>query len=47
MIRWYAMSNPQHIVLPGSAACALGTTRRFDSVEQNSKPAPGEAPPSA
>lgn len=43
MIRWYATETPQHM-LPGSAACAFGTTRRFDSVEQNSKPAPGEAP---
>jgi hypothetical protein len=41
--RWYATENPQHM-LPGSAACALGTTRRFDSVEQISKPVPGEAP---
>ena len=35
MIRWYADTNPQHM-LPGSAACILGTSERFAS-----KPAPG------
>jgi hypothetical protein len=44
--RWYATRNPQHM-LPGSAdVLAFGTARRVDS-EQISKPAPGEAPPSA
>lgn len=42
MNRWYAETNPQHM-LPGSAARAFGTTRRV-SDEQTSKPAHREAP---
>lgn len=45
MNRWYADTNPQHL-LSGAAARAFATTRRVDS-EQPSKPAQGEAPPSA
>jgi len=30
MRRWHAETNPQH-TLPGSAACALGASERFDS----------------
>lgn len=42
MNRWYADTNPQHM-LPGSAACALGTTS-FVRDEQISKPDSREAP---
>ena len=38
MNRWHAENNPQH-TLPGSVACAFGTTRRV-SEDQTSKPAP-------
>lgn len=44
MYRWHAPRTPQHM-LPGSAACALGTTS-FVSIrdERTSKPAHREAP---
>ncbi len=41
MFRWHAMSNPQRM-LPGSAACALGTISVRD--EQTRKPDSWEAP---
>lgn len=44
MNRWHAANDPQH-TLPGSAACAFGTRRVYS--ENISKPATGEAPPSA
>lgn len=44
MNRWHA-NSPQH-TLPAMAAYAFGSTRRVID-EQISKPAPGEAPPSA
>lgn len=31
MHRWYAGTNPQQHMLPGSAARVLGTIERFDS----------------
>lgn len=43
MYRWHAKSNPQHM-LPGSAACALGTISFVRRDEQTTKPAPREAP---
>lgn len=42
--RWHA-NSPQH-TLPAMAAYAFGSTRRV-TIEQPSKPAPGEAPTSA
>lgn len=45
MIRWYATTKPQHM-LPAVATCAFGTSLR-GSDEQNSNPAPREAPTSA
>lgn len=42
MNRWYAETNPQHM-LPGSAARAIGTTFRVS--QRDSKPArPGRRP---
>lgn len=43
MNRWYATSNPQHM-LPGSATCALGTIFSVRRDEQTSKPDSREAP---
>jgi hypothetical protein len=43
MFRWHATSNPQHM-LPGSAACALGTISYVRRDEQTSKPDSREAP---
>lgn len=43
MNRWYAPRNPQHM-LPGSAACALGTISFDRRDEQTSKPVSREAP---
>lgn len=46
MNRWQTTTKPQHIMLPAVAAYAFGTSLR-GSDEQNSNPAPREAPTSA
>jgi hypothetical protein len=46
MNRWYATTEPQHM-LPATVACSpLGNARRI-SEQFDSKPATREAPPSA
>jgi hypothetical protein len=40
MRRWHAETNPQHIVLRGSAGCAVMTAPGL-SADQLSKPVPG------
>jgi len=40
MRRWHAEINPQHIVLRGSAECAVMTAPGF-SEDRLSKPVPG------
>lgn len=45
MNRWYATTEPQHM-LPAGATCTFGSTRRV-SDNHSIKPTPGEAPTSA